>query len=237
MSEMPEFSGFPHEGLQFLDQLARNNNREWFQARKDDYVKTVLAPAQDFVFALGERLKTISAGIAYDTRTNGSGSILRIYRDLRFSKDKTPYNTNLRTVFWEGQRKKMDNPGFFVWIEPAGAGVFVGQHGFPPPVLKAYREAVADDEMGGDLEGALAAVSQAGEYAIGGEHYKRVPRGYETQHRRAELLKYNGLYAQSGQIQPDVISRPEFVELCFEHCRNMAPLQQWLVDVGKRFEV
>ena len=143
----------------------------------------------------------------------------------------------MRTVFWDGQRKKKENPRFKVRIEPAGPGVFVGQHGFPPPALKAYREAVADDEMGENLEGALAAVGRAGEYSIGGEHYKRVPRGYDAGHRRAELLKYNGLYAQSGQILPDVITTPEFVELCFEHCRSMAPLQQWLVGVAKRFEV
>jgi uncharacterized protein (TIGR02453 family) len=237
MSEMPEFLGFPSKGLQFLADLAQNNNRDWFNARKADYQQWVLAPAQEFVFALGERLKTISKGIAYDTRTNGSGSILRIYRDVRFSKDKTPYNTSLRMVFWEGNRKKMENPGFFVWANPTGAGVFVGLHSFPKPYLTAYRDAVMDERLGDELERALSVVSKAGDYGIGGEHYKRVPRGYDPEHARAGLLKYAGLWASTAAIEPDRILAPEFVELCFEHCRNMAPLQQWLVAVGEHFAV
>ena len=76
MDEVPAFSGFPREGLQFLEDLARNKNREWFQAYKGDYQDYVLGPAQEFAFALGERLRTISKGIAYDTRTSGGGSIL-----------------------------------------------------------------------------------------------------------------------------------------------------------------
>lgn len=237
MSEMPAVSGFPREGLQFLADLARNNNRDWFQAHKDDYHIYVLAPAEDFVFALGERLKSISKAVMYDTRTNGSGSILRIYRDLRFSKDKTPYNTHVRMIFWEGKRKKTDNPAFFVGVEPTGARVFVGQHRFPKPFLTAYRDAVVDEVFGEGLEGALSSVRNSGQYEIGGEHYKRVPRGYDAEHKRAQLLRYNGLFTHATVGEPDALLRPEFVDLCFEHCRNMSPLQQWLVEVGKRFGV
>ncbi len=110
MSKTPNFYGFPAEALRFLEELSKNNNREWFNAHKQEYQDHVLAPAQDFVLALGERLRTISAGIIYDTRTSGSGSILRTHRDIRFSKDKTPYHTYVRMVFWEGSRKKMENP-------------------------------------------------------------------------------------------------------------------------------
>ena len=98
MSEVPAFPGFPKEGLSFLENLARNNNREWFEAHRQEYLSQVLEPAQAFVLALGERLKAISSGIAYDTRPKG-GSILPIHRDVRFSKDKTPYNPRARVVF------------------------------------------------------------------------------------------------------------------------------------------
>jgi uncharacterized protein (TIGR02453 family) len=237
MSKTPDFYGFPAEALRFLEELAKNNNREWFNARKQEYQDYVLGPAQDFVLALGERLRTISAGIIYDTRTSGSGSILRIYRDIRFSKDKTPYHTYLRMVFWEGNRKKMENPGFFVGLEPSGAGVYAGMYGFPKPFLAAYRDAVVDEELGAELEQVLESVKSAGEYTIGREHYKRVPRGYDAEHKRAELLKYNALYSHKSQIPSETILRPEFVEVCFEHCWNMAPLHQWLVKVGDRFGV
>lgn len=73
------FSGFPPEGIQFLADLAANNNREWFQDNKNTYEEQLLKPAQLFVLALGERLQEISGAIRYDTATNGTGSLMRIY--------------------------------------------------------------------------------------------------------------------------------------------------------------
>jgi uncharacterized protein (TIGR02453 family) len=238
MSESPEFLGFPQEGIRFLADLRENNDRDWFEAHKDIYRKQVLAPAQDLAFALGERLKQeISPGIAYDTAANGSGSVLRIYRDLRFSVDKRPYNTHVRLVFWEGARKKMENPSFFVRINPDGVGVYSGVHVFPKPVLAAYRDAVVDEQLGPELEASLSAVKDAGQYTVGGEHYKRVPRGYDAEHPRADLLRYNGLWAHTTDpADPGVIVTPDLVEVCLEHCRNMAPLHHWLVKVGRRLE-
>jgi uncharacterized protein (TIGR02453 family) len=238
MSESPDFLGFPQEGMRFLADLRENNNREWFEAHKETYREQVLAPAQDLAFALGERLKKdISPGIVYDTAANGSGSVLRIYRDLRFSKDKRPYNTHVRLVFWEGARKKMENPSFFVRINPDGAGVYSGIHVFPKPVLAAYREAVVDEQLGSELASAIAAVKRAGPYAVGGKHYKRVPRGYAAEHPRADLLRYNGLWAHTTDpVNPAAIVTTDLIEVCLEHCRNMAPLHHWLVQVGRQLE-
>ena len=118
MPNTDDFTGFPKEGLQFLADLAHNNNREWFNARKGVYLESVQGPAQAFVAALGRRLKRLSPGIAYDTNPNGGGSLLRIYRDVRFSRDKTPYNTDVRMSFWEGPAKKEALSSFFVGIGP-----------------------------------------------------------------------------------------------------------------------
>jgi uncharacterized protein (TIGR02453 family) len=236
MSELPGFAGFPAEGLRFLADLAKNNEREWFEAHKEAYRESVLAPARDLVFALGERLKkAISPGIVYDTAANGSGSLLRIYRDLRFSADKRPYNPYVRLVFWEGARKKMENPSFFIRIAPDGVNVYAGIHVFQKPILTAYREAVVDDRLGPELEDAIASVEQAGAYTVGGEHYKRVPRGYDAEHPRADLLRYNGLWAHTADpADPAVIVTPELLEVCLAHCVDMAPLHHWLVAVGER---
>lgn len=233
MMNVEMFGGFPAQGLAFLEQLKVNNDREWFNARKETYLASLQQPAVDFVFALGERLKDLSPGISYDLRTNGSGSVLRIYRDTRFGKDKRPYNTALRMFFWEGTHKKMENPGFFVRVDASGAGVFVGMWRFPKPLLEAYREAVADTDSGAALETALAAIREARSYSIGGEHYKRVPRPFDAWHPRADLLRHNGLYAHFGAISPDVVLRQELVDVCIEHFRNMAPLHYWLVEVAQ----
>ena len=237
MNEQPYFPGFPPEGLRFLSGLRDNNSREWFEAHKDTYRDHVLAPAQDLAFALGERLKALSPGIVYDTAANGSGSILRIYRDLRFSQDKRPYNPYVRLVFWEGRRKKMENPSFFIRIGSGGVTVYSGIHIFQKQVLAAYRDAVADDRLGPELEGAIAAVERAGAYTVGGEQYKRVPRGYDANHPRADLLRYNGLWAHTtAPVDAAVIVTPQLVEVCLEHCRDMAPLHHWLVKVEQGLE-
>ncbi len=231
---MTEFTGIPPAGLRFLEELAENNNREWFEANKHVYQDELQAPTLSFIVELGERLKTISEGIQYDTRTNGGGSLMRIYRDTRFSKDKTPYKTNITLMFWEGEGKKTEKPGFGLRYDVDGAGLMVGMHGFPKPMLTAYRDAVLDEDLGTELVVAVEQVKQAGDYTIGGEHYKRVPRGLPADHERADWLRYAGLYTYSPQITVDDLTSPQLVDKCFAHFEKMAPLQRWLVKVDKQ---
>ena len=85
-----DFEGFPEDTLAFLHELSENNEKSWFDANKQRYRDNIIANVPAFVSALGERLKAgISPNIVYDTRTNGAGSMMRIYRDTRFSKDDT----------------------------------------------------------------------------------------------------------------------------------------------------
>lgn len=227
------FSGFPEEGLRFLEELADNNDRDWFQPRKMIYEEKVVEPAQVFVSALGNRLKTISPDIRYDTQTNGRGSIMRIYRDIRFRKDKRPYEPSIRIVFWEGSGKRTESPGFYLCVEPGSAMLYAGLHGFTKGVLTAYRDAVVDDRLGDELTSVLRALRGDGVYEIGGEHYKRVPAGYDPAHERADLLRYNELWVKAPVLDATEALKPGFVEICFEHFNNMAPLQQWLVKVDR----
>lgn len=224
-----DFSGFPEEALSFLAGLAANNNRTWFEAHKQEYRDFIVGPTQQFVIALGERLAEISDQIVYDTRTNGAGSMMRIYRDTRFSKDKTPYKTNIAVAFWEGSNKKMRNPIFGFQFGPEGGGLMAGMHAFQPEQLAAYRTAVADPKLGRELTEALDEVRRAGDYVVGGEHYKRVPRGFDPEHPRADLLRFNALYVYSPAIPPEVVTGPEIVDVCFAHCQAMAPVHRWLV--------
>ncbi len=230
MSEQ-EFTGFPQEGLQFLADLARNNNRDWFQAHKQVYLDTIVAPAQAFIIAIGEGLQSISTGIRYDTRTNGSGSLMRIYRDVRFSKDKTPYKTNVGIVWWEGSGKKTEEPGFYFGLDAHEAGAHTGLYNFTKPMLATYRDAVIDDALGEELAGILRDITQNDRYTLSDPHYKRVPRGYNADNPRADLLLYKGLFASASPLTPDVVSSPELVAVCLQQFRHMAPLQQWLVKV------
>ena len=98
-------------------------------------------------------------------------------------------------------------------------------------MLTAYRDAVVDEQWGEELEAALAAVRSAGAYEIGGEHYKRVPRGHDPQHPRADLLRYNGLHVSHPRIERAVVTTPDFVDACFGHFQNAVPLHHWLVKI------
>ncbi len=231
MSSIPPFSGFPPQGLQFWADLVHNNNREWFAEHKQTYLDHVVAPTRSFVQELGSRLQLISPGIQADTRTNGSGSMMRIYRDIRFSKDKTPYKTWMGVVFWEGSGKKTESPSFYFELNAQGARYHFGAYVFPKPILAAYREAV-DGEAGEKLTDVLAQVRGAG-YEIGGDKYKRVPRGYDKDHPHADLLLYKGLHASSPPITLEQLATPDLIDICFDHSQKMAPLHQWMVKEAR----
>lgn len=225
------FSHFPKETIEFYRQLEHNNNRAWFEAHKQDYLEYVQKPSLEFITAMGERLKEIASNIVYDTRTNGAGSLMRIYRDIRFSPDKTPYKNNLGIVFWEGEGKKSENPGFYFHVAPYGIGFFSGMYGFNKQMLNAYRAAVIDDTLGVELVEEINNILSSG-YETGGEHYKRVPRSYDPDHPRAELLKYNTLYASITDLNPELMTQPQFMDVALGHWKNMAPLHHWLVKVA-----
>ncbi len=226
--DVKPFTGFSPEAIAFIAEWRMNNDRAWFQHKKNDYENLVKEPAIRFVNDLGSKLKLLSRDIEFDLGNNGS--YLRIYRDVRFSQDKRPYNPNIRVVFWEGPRKKTENPGFFIKIDQTGVGIFAGIHMLHKAFLRAFRDAVVDPVLGAKLLQAIDEVKQAGSYELGGAHYKRVPRGYDPDHQRAEYLKYNGLYAIKVDIPVEEVYSPELVDLCFQHCATMRPIQQWLVD-------
>ena len=233
MGSKSTFSGFPKESLQFFQSLAANNQREWFEAHKQDYLDYVQVPALAFIADLGMHLQSLSSDLQFDLRANGSGSMMRIYRDIRFSKDKTPYKTNLGIAFWQGKRKKTESPGFYFHMDASGAAIYTGLHTFPESVLPVYRDAVVDEQLGAKLTAAIESVKGSGNYEIGGEHYKRVPSGYNAGHPRSDLLRYNGLYAKSPLIDANTLSSPHLIEVCFGHCRDMMPLHNWLVEVDE----
>ncbi len=228
MSEIESFSGFPEAGLQFLRDIEVNNNKEWFQENKAAYEANLLAPAQDFVAALGERLQEIEPSILYDTRTDGRGVLMRFYRDTRFSKDKSPYKINIAGLFTDGRGKKMTRPAFGFHMGADSMELMAGMFKFSKTQLAAYRDAVADEQSGADLVRVLRALGAAGAYQLVGEHYKRVPAGYDPDHPRADLLRYAGLYAHPAALPGDALTSPELVELSFIQLAEMAPVYDWL---------
>jgi uncharacterized protein (TIGR02453 family) len=231
MSAEPTFAGFRPEGLTFLRDLPGNNDRAWFAAHRATFEAALLEPARAFVVALGARLRTIDAEICSDPRTDGTGVLMRINRDTRFSPDKSPYKTELSGLFWDGRGKKTERPAFGFRLTADGLDLMTGLFAFPPPLLDAYRAAVADERRGRTLEEVLTQVRLAGPYELAGEQSKRVPAGFPPDHPRADLLRHRGLYAASPRIPAERVGEPSLVETGFGHFEAMAPLYRWLADL------
>ncbi len=226
------FDGFPRECESFLAALAGNNSREWFHAHKADHDAYVVEPAKRFIVALGERVRAFAPGVVADPRVNGS--LFRQSRDTRFAHGGPPYKTHLGMWLWEGELGRMECSGFYVHVEPPTLMVAAGMHVFPRPHLEAYRASLCHPRHGPALLDAVEAVRAAGPYNVGGEHYRRVPPGYDCPPELHDLLRHNGLYAGIEQPAADALTSPRFVDWCAARLREVAPIHRWLVELTRR---
>ena len=161
-----------------------------------------------------------------DARVNGS--IMRIHRDTRFSKDKRPYKTGLFIRFPEGKDKSA--AAFGIHVHARGVGMMGGCFGFDDRQLATFRSAVLDAKRGAALERAIAAVEKAGA-SVNEPHYKRVPRGLDADHARADLLRHRTLHA-SLEVEPvpKALHGPRAVGWVLERFERLRPLQRWLAE-------
>jgi len=223
-----EFRGFPKETFSFLAGLAKHNHKTWFDAHRTEYEQYVIEPAKAFVVALGASLRKKMPGIQAEPKVNGS--IGRINRDIRFSKDKRPYNSHLHFRFWEGAKFKEGGSGFAIWMSAEEVFFGAGIYEFPKPVLLAYREAVGDERMGKALVEAVKSTEKRGN-KLSGSHYKRVPAGFAPDHPRAAFLLHRGLTAGQSVLLPKSTHSAAFVGFCAKKLESLAPLHQWLTNV------
>lgn len=223
------FAGFPGGTFVFLEAIANNNNKKWFESHRADYDQFYLEPAIAFVTALGPRLRQISRTLQFEARVNGS--IFRIQRDVRFSKDKTPYKPHLDLWFWEGTRRGWDAPAFFCRMTADSLILGAGMHRFEKDSLNSYRQAVINDTAGQKLLAALDEVRHAGPYEIGGVMRKTVPRGYDSGHERAGLLLHEGLWASLETNIPPEAHSSDFVDYCDRHFHATWPVNRWLLNL------
>jgi uncharacterized protein (TIGR02453 family) len=169
--------------------------------------------------------------VVADPRVNQS--LFRINRDLRFSRDKSPYKTHMGVWFWEGPNKRMECSGFYFHLDPPNIMVAAGLYLFPDFLKHPFRQAVVDPKQGKALRRAVNQVTKAG-YDIGIPQYKRVPRGFDPEHPNADLLKLGGLVAMQGGPIPDEFYTPELVDYCIEHFKRMKPIHSWMLKLTQQ---
>jgi uncharacterized protein (TIGR02453 family) len=217
---------FSRELFSFLDDLRANNDREWFAANKHRYEEHLLEPALSFIEAFAPRLEKISPHFRADARATG-GSLFRIYRDTRFSKDKTPYKTSVGIHFRHEQYKDAQAPSYYLHIGRdevfAGAGIW---HPATDAANRIREAIVADPDR---WKRATRGGTFAKRLQLGGDSLKRVPSWADAAHPFADDLRRKDFYGWSRLGEDDVVSAG-FVDEYARICRAAAPLMAFLCE-------
>lgn len=177
---------FDARTFQFLDDLAKNNNREWFKDNEDRYETFVREPALAFIEAMAPKLRTISIHFDAVAKRSG-GSLMRLHRDTRFSRDKSPYKTNVGIQFRHERGRDVHAPGFYVHIEPSGCFIGAGIWRPDSAALRAIRTEILEQPKA--WRSATRGKRFTDHFALAGESLKRPPLGCPADHRYIDDLK------------------------------------------------
>ena len=219
--------GFPDNTLSFLKKLSKNNNREWFEENREMFNSNFLEPAGQFVAKMGEKLSSIRPAIIAIPKTDKS--IFRIHRDIRFSKDKQPYKTNMGLYFWEGKRKKMECSGFYFHLDNKSFRAGAGIYSFSKEMLSDYRKLASDPANGKELTNIIKKILGNKNFSLGGKNFKRVPKGFDPKYPFSDLLLHDGLYLWYEGKNYNTLSNGKAVNAIFYAFQKMIPLHEWLV--------
>ena len=222
---MQGFNGFTDDTTRFLTDLETHNDKAWFEANRARYDEAWLQPAAAFVDALGRRLQKLAPGVQYEAKLDRS--IVRIHRDQRFTTKKLPYKTHFELRFWLGDRQR---PAFWWRLGPDALLLAVGVPYFEAKLLAQYRAKVAG-AGGASLSTVASALTRRG-VSVEGQRRKTVPPPYATDHRHADWLKHDGLYAADEDRVPRALKKAELVDHCVARYRAMVPLLRWLEKLG-----
>jgi len=213
-----------NELFDFFSDLKKNNNRDWFQANKDRYENDVKDPLLTFIAAFAERTPEISSSIMAIPRVQG-GSLFRIYRDVRFSKDKTPYKTGAGLHFRHKRGKDVHSPGYYLHLEPGE--VFAGCGIWKPntETVTKIRTKIANhpDQWLNIIQDNKFQKT----FTIGGDSLKRPPKGFDPDHPLIEDLKRKD-YLASIVLNEQIVGEPDFLDYYVELCKTAAPFMEFL---------
>ncbi len=221
---MARYASFDPATLKFLEELAANNNREWFKENKSRYEEQVLDVALRFIQSMQDPLHDIAPHfVALPTRVGGS--LMRVYRDTRFSKNKLPYKTNIGIQFRHEQAKDVHSPGYYVHIAPGDVFLGAGMWRPDPDSLRKIRERIAAKPA--EWQRAVGDKAFRRQFEIGGESLTRPPRGFDKAHECIEDIKRKSFIAVRNLPAESPLGKgfQRTVESSF---RNAEPLMRFL---------
>ena len=210
--------------FEFLLDLRANNYREWFQENKSRYERHVKEPLLAFIEDFEPYLHSISEHFVADTRANG-GSMFRIYRDVRFSKDKTPYKTHAAAQFRHEAGKSVHAPGFYLHLAPDEVFAGVGLWRPDSAALGRIRERIVADPAA--WEAALDDPGFVEEFDLDGDSLKRPPKGFDPEHPHIEDLKRKD-HVATCMFDEDEATAPGFIDSFADACRTSGRYMEFL---------
>ena len=225
------FSGFT-EALDFLEALSDHNERDWFAANKARYDSAVLEPALAFIVAMAGPLKRFAPEFEAVPKRMG-GSLMRVHRDTRFARDKSPYKTNIGIQFRHRAGKDVHAPGYYVHIAPDEIFLAAGLWRPEPEALAAIRAAIVKKPS--DWKKARDATTFRRHFEIDGEALVRVPKGYPKEHPYADDLRRKSFIA-SCPLSNTVITSKAMVRDVALRFEAATPFMKFLCRaVGVRY--
>jgi uncharacterized protein (TIGR02453 family) len=215
---------FTNSTFKFLGELSKNNQREWFNNNKLRYEEHVRTPALLFIEEMKPHLESISPHFRAISKKTG-GSLMRIYRDTRFSKDKTPYKTNIGIQFRHEAGKDIHAPGFYVHIEPGSVFLAAGIWHPDSRVLGKIRNMIDDNPNA--WKSALNNIQFCNEFELTGESLKRPPRGFSSDHPLITDLKRKDFIAMHTLGTNDIFEY-SFPEKTIQHFSAAVSFMRYL---------
>ena len=223
-----DFRGFPPAAISFLSDLRKHNDRPWFQAHRDTYEQCVKAPMVEMILRIGEAFARFAPEMVADPKI----SLYRIYRDTRFSPDKSPYKTHVAAVFPVRGLPKNSGPGLYFHLSPEEVLMGGGMYMPDPPLLRAVRERIAASPR------AFLAIVEGTKFrkAFGdleGEQLKTMPKGFSAEQEGAKYLRYKQFLF--GKVSPpSLATRPRFLPTLLECFEQGMPLIRFLKEAAPK---
>lgn len=223
---MSDFEGFPRGTVNFLRDLGKNNNRDWFAENKSRYEKFFLAPALGFIESMKSPLDRVAPLLHVEAKKVG-GSLMRIYKDTRFSKDKTPYKTNIGIHFRHQAGKDVHAPGVYLHIAPEECFLGVGIWRPPSEAIKLIRHHISENSNEWKR---VRKNKRFNEYFdLHDERLKTAPKGFPKDHPELEDLRLKSFIGLAALSKKQIESR-ELVDTTVDLIKRGKPLMTFLCE-------
>ena len=222
-----QFTGFTQEGLDFLLEIELNNTKIWFEDNRHRWEKYILSPNKAYVEEMGEHLLPLAPLLK--ALPKASGSLFKIYRDTRFSHDKTPMKTKIGIIFWQGPNHRMSSPCFYLQYKIHEVYIATGLRVFKDGILKSYREYIKVEKNARILHELLEKYKAKG-FKLSEAKYKRLPAGFDKENQYSYLALYAGLFIYTTYKPNKTFLSPRVLNKHYKFYDETHELFDWIYE-------